>query len=259
MKSESNQSDGRAEAADYYDLANQQTDDIEFYLQQADGAPNALELGCGTGRVTVPMARLVSRIVAVDQSPSMLRICQLKVNGDEIARDRVQIVEQDVKTLDLEEEFGLITAPFRVLQNIETEVECFFGVISKHLAPQGAAIVTAFMPNRSREELIEKWSTQTEFDVWTKHDGADVIQHSIRYGGVREDPLTLYPDQIYRRFRSERLVEEAVSSPPMRVYYPDELRESIEQAGFRITNQWGGYSGETFGEGPELVVQFTHA
>ena len=259
MKNESNQTDGRAEAAEYYDLANQQTDDIEFYLRQADGASNALELGCGTGRVTVPMARSVSRIVGVDQSPSMIRICRLKVSGDAIARDRVQLVVQDVRTLKLEEQFCLITAPFRVLQNIETEVELFFEVVSEHMAPDGSAIVTTYMPNRSRKELIEKWSTQTEFEVWRKHDGADVIQHSVRYGGVREDPLTLYPDQIYRRFRSGELVEEAVSSPPMRVYYPDELVETIEQAGFLITDRWGGYHGETFGEGPELVVRFTHA
>lgn len=256
--SESNRTDGRAEAAEYYDLANQQTEDVEFYLRQAEGAANVLELGCGTGRVTIPMARSVSRIVGVDQSPSMLRICRRKVRDDAIARDRVQLVEHDVRTLKLGERFELITAPFRVLQNIETGVERFFEVISEHMAPHGAAIVTTYNPRGSREELMEKWSTPAEFDVWKKQDGADLIQHSVRYGGVREDPFTLYPDQIYRRFRSGELVEEKVSSPPMRVYYPDELVETIERAGFQVKNQWGGYHGEVFGDGPELVVRFTH-
>ena len=44
----------------------------------------------------------------------------------------------------------------------------------------------------------------------------------------------------------------------MRVWYPDELTDRITAAGFAITERWGGYDDEPWGEGNELVVAFTH-
>lgn len=43
----------------------------------------------------------------------------------------------------------------------------------------------------------------------------------------------------------------------MRAYYPAEFEDVISGHGFRVLNKWGGYSGETYGDGPELVVQFS--
>ena len=42
----------------------------------------------------------------------------------------------------------------------------------------------------------------------------------------------------------------------MRCYYPDEFEALIVDHGFEIVGRWGGYQGEPYGEGPELVLQF---
>ncbi len=42
----------------------------------------------------------------------------------------------------------------------------------------------------------------------------------------------------------------------MRVWYPDELIEMIESHGFEITDRFGGYEGDRWREGSELVVVF---
>ena len=42
----------------------------------------------------------------------------------------------------------------------------------------------------------------------------------------------------------------------MRCYYPDEFEAMVNGHGFRVTGRWGGYSGEEYGKGPELVLQF---
>jgi hypothetical protein len=41
----------------------------------------------------------------------------------------------------------------------------------------------------------------------------------------------------------------------MRCHYPDEFEALIRDHGFTVTNRWGGYRGETYGDGPELVVE----
>jgi hypothetical protein len=68
--------------------------------------------------------------------------------------------------------------------------------------------------------------------------------------------LVLYPELIYRRYRDNELVDEAVLKIAMRCYYPEELLSLIAAHGFRVLNKCGGYAGERYGEGPELIVEF---
>ena len=68
--------------------------------------------------------------------------------------------------------------------------------------------------------------------------------------------MVLYPELIYRSYRGNDLVEEAVLKIVMRCYYPEEFEELILKHGFKILNRWGGYSGEPYGEGSELVLEF---
>jgi len=69
--------------------------------------------------------------------------------------------------------------------------------------------------------------------------------------------MILYPELIYRRYQGEVLVEEATLKIAMRCYYPEEFVQLIIGQGFRVLQQWGGYAGEPYGQGSELVVQFT--
>ena len=55
------------------------------------------------------------------------------------------------------------------------------------------------------------------------------------------------------------LQDELVWPIAMRCYYPDQLLQLLEAVGFQGTGRWGGYEGEPYGEGPELVVEFTVA
>jgi len=71
--------------------------------------------------------------------------------------------------------------------------------------------------------------------------------------GVRPEPLVLFPDLIHRRYPGSRLQDEAVSSIATRCWYPEELQERIRKAGFVVTGSWGGYEGEPYGPGPELI------
>jgi len=79
--------------------------------------------------------------------------------------------------------------------------------------------------------------------------------HDVRRRLV-ENPLVLYPELIYRRYRGSELIDETFLPIPMRCFYPDEFLDLIRSAGFTITGTWGGYNGEPYGQGKELVVEF---
>jgi len=130
--------DIRTEAAKYYDSNPSFLNDIPFY-QKLIPSPDIsiLELGCGTGRVTLSLISYCQYIHGIDISPAMITICREKLIKASIPRTKAQVIEGDISDFDLGQTFDLIIAPFRVLQNLETdqEVDGLFRCIRKHLTP----------------------------------------------------------------------------------------------------------------------------
>lgn len=252
--------DIRMAAAQYYDTRPAPYDDVTFYRQRLPGAQaRVLELGCGTGRVLIPLADACGAICGVDNSAAMLTLCREKMAAADLSVARAWVVEGDISDLQLGQGFDLIIAPFRVMQNLATnaELDGLFRTIRTHLAPGGTAVLNAFRPLLPREATIEKWLGEREvfnYEISTA-DGRLTRHHTTRQ--VELDPLVGWFDLIYRRYVGETLAEEAVLAIPMRAFYPEEFIALIEGHGFRVTERWGGYAGEAYGEGPELVVAFT--
>ena len=251
--------DIRTEAARFYDSNPGTPDDISFYRELIPSPDcSILELGCGTGRVTLALIPYCHDIFGIDKSAAMLEICRQKLAAGGISAEKAQVAEGDISHFDLGRKFDFIIAPFRVLQNVETdaEVDGVFDCIHQHLAPGGTCILNVFEPMYDPETLREKWIQKEEKLDWERPvEGGKITCHSRR---TRLDPekLILYPDLIYRRYAGEKLVEEVVLNLVMRCYYPDTFESMIWEHGFDVRKRWGGYEGESYGLGPELVIQF---
>ena len=101
------------------------------------------------------------------------------------------------------------------------------------------------------------WCSDEERFSWEAAvEGGRVTCHE-RWLRMDPDKMVLYPELIYRRYRGKTLVDEAVLKIAMRCYYPEEFVHLIVKQGFRVLRRWGGYEGEPYGEGPELIIQFT--
>ncbi len=241
---------------DYYDAFNDQTADIAFYRGFVDDRTSVLELGCGSGRVTTQLYPSVESITGVDLSSTMLQRAR-----DKLPHAPDVFVHRDITQVVLDRQFDLIIAPFRVLQALEHthQVSGLFSVIQAHLAPDGMAILNVFQPNHSREKMATDWPQPSESEP-TEHvlsDGSRVVCTDVRRR-INADRQVLYPELIYRRYRDGALIDEHIHPICMRYYYPQEFLALIEGHGFRVTQTWGGYSGEAYGKGSELVVAFEH-
>jgi SAM-dependent methyltransferase len=235
-------------------------DDMPFYLAQLP-SPEArvLELGCGTGRVLIPLAAHCRLIVGVDASEAMLAVCREKLQAAGIPEDRARVLVGDISDLELGETFDYIIAPFRVMQLLITDaaLDGLFYTIDRHLAPGGTCILNAFRPFLERERFLNRWVNEKEIlDYAAAVEGGRLTRHHA-CRRLQADPLVIFPEFIFRRYEGDRLVEETVEPLSMRCFYAEEFTALIEGHGFRITECWGGYAGEAYGEGPELVVAFT--
>src|SRR3954467_5004750 len=128
-----------------YGVMRDPSGDAAFYraLAQESGGP-VLELGCGTGRVLLPIAALGIACVGVDASPAMLAALRAKNPPSNL-----ELVEARMETFDLGgRRFRLVTSPFRAFLHL-LDVEAQLAApadLRRHLAPGGAVALDVFDP-----------------------------------------------------------------------------------------------------------------
>ena len=130
--------DAREKAARFYDLSpGNPNEDIAFYRERLPSTEaSVLELGCGTGRVLIPLSESCSCIHGVDASDPMITICREKLAERGRPPSKVNVETGDITSIHLGRTFDQIIAPFRVLQNLESDEQ-----------------VDVFQPNRDPETL----------------------------------------------------------------------------------------------------------
>jgi len=252
-------SDIRQSAAQFYDLNPDFPQDVPFYCDLLP-SPHAsvLELGCGTGRVTAVLASRCGFLQGIDNSTAMVEMCRTKVATLRLPPERVAVSVGDISDFAFGRRFDFIIAPFRVLQNLETasEVNGLLACVHRHLAQNGTCILNTFNPICGPDELQEKWLVPGERLNWETVTADGRVTCYERRVRVDRKERIVYPDLVYRHYRGPILVQEVVLHLAMRCYYPETLEQLILDHRYEIVNRWGGYRGEQYGKGPELIIQF---
>lgn len=249
--------DIRLEASQYYDLQ-PFPDDVAFYENLI--SPNTvqmLELGCGTGRVLSRLAKRCRYIHGIDLSEAMLSICRQKLQEAGVPKEKAYVEVGDITDFCLGRTFDFIIAPFRVIQNLETDdqVNGLFSCIDKHLTPNGNCILNAFHP-WPLEKLRRSLTTRAEEFNWEVTSGEVRLACHHRIHHIDFARQVLYPELIYRSYKDSALENETTFNIIMRFYYPQQFEDLIVTRGFKILNRWGGYADEPYGCGSELVIEF---
>src|SRR5437899_570607 len=146
--------------ADYYDespIVKGRLQDVAFYRDAVrDFGDPILELGCGTGRITMALAEAGKRITGLDLSGRMLERAVKKRGALRVeARERVHFVQGDMAGFDLGEKFRLVIIPFRPFQHlleVRQQLDCL-ECVRKHLASGGRLVLDAFQTDA---ELMHK-------------------------------------------------------------------------------------------------------
>jgi len=205
-----------------------------FYLEFArQAAGPVLELGCGTGRLTIPFAQQGIDMVGLDVAPQML--AQARAKAGDLP---IRWVEADIRTFQLETQFPLIFTTGFVFHHLLTrpDQEAMLARVREHLAPEGQFVVDIwFLPPTSMADVPEEKAWYSFVD----HHGYEVNVSAIE----RYDPLQQIWDQtIYRRWTdSDGKQVTCQTRLAFRYIYPQEMEALIHYNGLRVLSRYGDW------------------
>lgn len=226
--------------------------DVGFYVEEAKQAGGSvLELGCGTGRILLPIARAGCTIVGLDSSRQMLERCQANLAREPaVVQQRVTLHQRDIHDFDLDATFVLILAPFRVFQHLTTiDVQLgFLANVARHLAPGGRFVFDVFNPRF--EILVGADGVEREDTPETRLPDGRTFRRSYRIARVRWVDQVSESELIYY-VGGKRYVQ----AFEMRWFLPAELQHLLARAGFRVRAAYGDFARGPLVDGaPEQVL-----
>jgi SAM-dependent methyltransferase len=236
-------------SSEFYDY-HAKRGDIEFYVDFAvESGDPVLELGCGTGRILIPTARASVKITGLDKSDEMLKICRQKLESETPeVRNRVKLVNADMRDFELASKFSLVTitfGPFNSLLSVEEQISCLNN-IKRHLRENGALLFDVFYPDL-RELLVNKGMeivrAKTPFEM---PDGRSVIW-GIRYDSVDHNRQVIHEELFYNIRYPDGHEEQMVYPESLRYFFRFEVEHLLARTGFRVESVYAGFNKEPFG------------
>ncbi len=233
--------------ANIYDGMNTHIDDLQFYKRwmPQNKETHILELCCGTGRLTIPIAKEGYDICGVDYTPSMLE--QAKIKADK-AGVNIKFIEADIRNLDLQKKYDLIFIPFNSIHHLYQNEDLFkmFCSVKKHLKAGGLFLLDCFNP--SIQYIAEHEKKQTKIAEYTTQDGRKIlVKQKMRYERKNQINRIEWHYFINGEFDS-------IQNLDMRLFFPKELDSYLEWNGFKIIHKFGNFEEEAFDNHSEKQI-----
>jgi SAM-dependent methyltransferase len=218
-----------------YDLENHKFEpEGPFYLALAQRlGGNVLELGCGTGRLTIPLAQQGLTMTGLDVAPQMLRLAREKASALPI-----HWVEADARRFQLGRRFGFIFEAGATFQHMLTRADqvAYLTRVREHLAPGGHMVVAAQM---LAEGLMTDEPDEAEWFSYTGPEGQPV---RVSGNQLYDAATQIKTETAYRRWHTAE-GEEVVRVAPLklRLTFPAEMEALLRENGFVVRERYGDY------------------
>ena len=226
------------------------TGDTRFYVEEAlrTGGP-VLELGCGTGRITIAIAEAGLQVTGLDISPEMLAIASRKqADLDSTIRARTRLVAGDMRNYPLKKRYKLICIPYRSFMHLmspQEQVETLLNV-RRHLVADGKLAFNIYDP--SRELSVESDNgASLQYDTTFTHplSGRKIVAWYTRQ-------IDVINQLIHQRMRFDELEPDGKVAATyygtlmLRYSHRYEIHYLLELCGFEVLDLFGGFDRSPF-------------
>jgi SAM-dependent methyltransferase len=222
-------------------------DQLNFYVTLAQRHTGAiLELACGSGQLTVPIAARGMSVVGVDSSPEMLTAARQRALAAGVL---AEFIDGDMREFDLGQRFSLIFIARNSLLHLSEphEFAGLFAAVRRHLAPDGILAFDIFKPDF---HILSRPRTMRSpvMRVTAEPHGDITVEGTSDYDAVSQvNRATWFISTSAQRDRW-------VVPLHLRSIFPQELLVLLAANGFRLTRRDGDYAGGAFTATSSLQV-----
>lgn len=232
--------------AEFYDeLLDGEIDDLPFWRKlMSEPVLRALEVGCGTGRILLPLLQEGFRVDGVDSSATMVQLLREKASEETYQTDiRVQRMEK----LDMEKRYSLIFIPGFSLQMVPFRQLLKESLLrfNKHLEPDGRLAVSLFFPWEEMEnDQAGDWQLRKEVK---RSDGSRLTCQQCSIIDMEEQTLVV-KNRYTLSDKSGNQLREELRDVPLLWFYPHEFHLLLEETGFELLETYADFSEEPLEE-----------
>jgi SAM-dependent methyltransferase len=251
---------------DEYDLEHLgDEEDINFYLGLVKRLrpKRILELGCGTGRIALPLAEqgiaCGYRVVGLENEAAMLGgAVERRRSASPQVQECLTFVEEDMRSWQADERFDLILAPcssIAHLHGLDDQIRTWRQARA-NLCAGGRFVVEVTMPNlavfadsfsRSPRALVE-----IDIDNFDEAEGIRLLRHkTTRYLSNQQRAQIRF---LYEKYRDDRLVDSYIDDFESHVFFPRELELLFIHADFKLENTIGDYQSRPLSVNSRLII-----
>ncbi len=221
--------------------------DVNFYrgLARELRTDDVLEMACGSGRVTIPLARDGRNVVGFDLSQAMVARAHARATRiGKASRARIVLFRADMRRFELTRKFPLIISAFNSLEHLytRTDLAACLDCVKAHLAPGGRFAFDVQNPDLKwlTRDPRKRWArtrfrdpgTGVRLEYTTSHLYDPVSQIAF----IKFYYQTLEKDPGDRRTSVVRLAQ--------RKFFPAELEALLAANGLRVDQRFGGFARE---------------
>jgi SAM-dependent methyltransferase len=238
------------QAAKFYDLFGSKND-LEFYRELALQSGNkALELGVGTGRVAIQLAKAGITIAGIDNSAHMLRVAKEKLAKEtETVKTRVILKRGDMRNFELKQLFPFIYIPASTFDHNTTveEQKRTLNCVHKHLEKNGTF---AFDLEKAS---LDKPPTSWWIDRKDIGNGRMVVRSIYTRKDMAKRTCSL--DLFFGIYKNGKLLERYHEYGEVAIISEDEITKLLEENGFRVENIYGDFNKTKYRrDSPRIVL-----
>lgn len=241
--------------ARFYDIEHDALiEDLLMYesLARRCGSP-VLELGCGTGRLALHLARAGFEVTGLDISPTMLALAQKKLARAGLRQQQVHLLQADLRDFALGQPFTLATLAINTFMHfctIADQVRVLTNV-RRHLEPGGWLVID--LPRADRSLLLDAGEHFTVNQLLTDPDtGRPILK--LAAATVDLSTQTQLLTLVYDETDQEDAVRRTVASFKVHYFFRYEIELLLDKAGFVVEALYGSYGFDPYEDDSERMV-----
>ena len=236
--------EGYERSAHLYDLFDDK-ENLDFFIKYAADAATVLDIGAGTGRIAVPLARAGLSLCCVEPSPAMRREFELKLEAEPGLKAMIEIIAGGAADFDLGRTFplALLSGCFDHFLDDQERLAALAN-IARHLVPGGRLLMDSFLGLMGDSPLSPAGEVARDGLVYRRLVGGKVLP-----GGTRDTEL------VFETYRDGVLIDRTEVHSLVGITTREHILDLLAEAGYKVVGEFGDYDLTPYTDQELLILE----